>query len=293
MFGTYIVQCAFEDLNVNQNGGAVCVTSTPFDLIVNTASFINCKVTENLYQGGGIYFQSNSRILTTKLYANECVALQGYFIYADCVNPNLWNAELNKTVTVSCHGKDFCVCGYWNSNLLTRDHNSTASRSTDTWCNLFSTTSKKSSASFLSFYSNDNNILYGVYAGTDDNNLSFANFISNRKTKDGCGLIHINVDSNIRLTISNIAAFENSQTLLDAYTGAIIVVSMECDILTTSGTIINKNNIVEGSSLSIGTPLTRKIAIRGFDKRWLCTKRILNYQHRILIQYISTLALIN
>ena len=261
----------FAYFQASSNGGVISLSSTNVALTIKFASFFQCKVF-NSFLGGCVYFSSKSKAIFSNICANECSAYRGYFLYVAGTQEDTISSCMNRSIAAKCQGDSFSVCYFTYSNTLTRDHNATQCTAFIERTTLHFWYCPWTNGAFHNFYRNKMSILYGIDSYTTENTLSHCNIISNTKHDEYYGAIHTYKGDKCALTIDNIYAFNNTQCLISVSAGSIIISSMECDIYSSTGILVDTQNVVINKDYTIRVPILSTINCDPMQKlRKMCT----------------------
>ena len=228
----------FTNLSTATNGGAICFDKE-LRLSVFGCVFLGCKSTNSNSFGGSIYFSSSKKIEIFNVCAFESIASTGHFLYSVSSTHSL--ATMNQTTTSRCEGSSQLVSTFHVQNTIVRMYNSSFCYS-GVHANFHTYDSESSSLKYFQFYKNKQNIIFGTNSPGSNHNASFINLISNGKTSESYGYIHVNTNGLI-FNVDNIYAFKNEKTnIFNPYQGTINVISFHGDACgyTGAGNIIGE-----------------------------------------------------
>ena len=248
----------FLDFVNSADGGVISVTQN-IDLFITGCMFIRCKVKSN--RGGGVFFDSTKSFIMTRNCVFECSAYSGYFAYVQGSSKS--TTTFNSTMTTKCSGSERCVFFLKNSDVFSRDYNSTHCES-GVHCNVHSFYNEITEAKFYHFYKNKQDIIFGVNSFGDKHRISYVSFIMNEVSQRLYGYIHTNDYANEVLSVSNMYAYENQHKLINPLNGKIMVKSFFGDEFTCTG-----NGVLSTEDISVSKGFIMKSR---FKKEYVCRK---------------------
>ena len=250
----FICYSIFRGIASDTHGGAIKIKNAQ-ELKIIECKFIKCSVSGQ-NRGGSIYFESSKTVTITKVCAFECSAYQGFFIFTQSTTNAISKAVINQTLINNCTSSERGGCFLNYFNFLSSFYNSSFCK-TNKHHNVVIRYSKRYDASYYQFYNNTQDIVFGSAVDGSDQYLKHACLISNRKSEGQYGYFHTNEYQNEVLTLSDVYAFDNENTLFNAKMGSIVVNSLICNRFSSIGMSIDMKNITVNEDFFI-TIRTRK-----------------------------------
>jgi len=226
----YVSYAIFKQFSADTNGGVFCIDKDIYTTVFS-CSFTLCNVGNK--NGACIYYASSKTLFSSNNCISSCIACNGQFISS--AGPSSYSSlELNRTATTDCSGTGRAVVYLINTNILSRTYNSSKCIS-GVHCNVGVHECARSDSSFYYFISNPNDILYNVNAGGTSHLFSHICFINNTLNHGQNGYIHFNSPTTAVLTVDNLFASGNTNKLIDAHQGTVIVKHFTGDAFTRTG----------------------------------------------------------
>ena len=278
----------FANLTTTANGGVINLV-TNVKLIVAACTFVGNKATGSSSYGGSIYISSTKDYLISKTCVYECVGSEGHFL--NSVSSSSPVAMINETMTTLCNGTRRGVIMITSHNLIARVYNS--SSCTSSWhCNVHSFLSSYTSAKYMQFFKNNEDIVYGTDSSGSNHNASCINLISNGKSQNTYGYLYIH-KSGGTITYDDIYAYDNLRSIIFyANSGTIVVKSFKGNACGVGGGGSFSGSITSDSQFVCTTKMIDKLYCLYSQRETRCsirrcTKTLINYVNAIIILVIQ------